>query len=147
MSLVTYNPFKSFDPFFDSEALEMPWENLFTSENSRVAPRVDIIENESDFLLLAEVPGFSEDQIHVDVEDRTLTLRGIVEEKAPAAKGKEPVYLAREMRHQSFERAFRLGGQVDTERVAARLDKGILHVTLPKKEAAKPKRINVKIGS
>ncbi len=146
MSLVTYNPFKGFDPFFESEALGLPWENFFSPDGSRQGPRVDIVENESNFVLSAEVPGFSEDQIHVEVHDGTLTIKGTVEEKRVDDK-KEAVFLAREIRRQSFERSFRLGEQVDTEHVGARLDKGLLHITLPKKETAKHKRIDVKVES
>lgn len=145
MSLVTYNPFKSFDPFFDAETL--PWEGVFTSEGSRQHPRVDIIENNADFILRAEVPGFAEDQIHVEVEDGMLTLKGVVEARAEEQEEKGPVFLAREIRKTGFERAFRLGEEIDTGKVSARLDKGILTITLPKKEQAKHKRIDVKIES
>lgn len=145
MSLVTYSPFRGFDPFFESEAATAPWEGFFSPDGARQKPRVDIVENESNFVLSAEVPGFSEDQIHVEVHDGMLTIKGTVAEKK--AEEKDTVYLAREIRWNNFERSFRLGEQVDTEHVGARLDKGVLHITLPKKEAAKHRRIDVKVES
>ena len=148
MKLTTYNPNKNLqdfingdmEPFFPSNLMD-----FFNPETVRaVYPKVNIVENENEFLLTAEVPGMVDDDIDVEIKDGVLSLRGHVKEEKET---KEDNYRIKEFRSQNFERSFRLGDQVDPEKVAAKLEKGILRVSLGKKEIAKPRKVAIKIGS
>jgi HSP20 family protein len=147
MNLVTYHPFKNLEPFLDTDRFfNRPLDDFFpNSEPQAHGPSVNLTENDNGFELTAEVPGMKEDEIHVEVHEGVLTLRGHSEEKNEAEEG--PTYRIREIKTHRFERAFRLGSEVDHDKVTARLENGILHVTLAKIETAKPRKIDVKITS
>ncbi len=148
MKLMTYNSNKSLQDFFNGDMEPFFPRNLidfFNPETVRaIHPRVNIVENENEFLLTAEVPGMVEDDIDVEIKEGVLSLRGHVKEEKET---KEDNYRIKEFHSQNFERSFRLGDQVDPEKVAAKLEKGILRVSLGKKEIAKPRKVAIKIGS
>ena len=148
MKLTTYNPNKHLQDFFKGDMEPFFPRNLmdfFDPETVRaVYPRVNIIENENEFLLTAEVPGMVEKNIDVEIKDGVLSLRGHAKEEKETH---EDNFRIREYHSQNFERSFRLGEQVDPEKVVAKLEKGILRVSLGKKEIAKPKKVEIKIGS
>jgi HSP20 family protein len=103
-------------------------------------PPVDLYETPDEFVLSADLPGLTKDEIHLEVHDRTLTLRG---ERKPAAGMTEAHYQRRERAYGSFQRVFTLPTPVDTDKVHASMKDGILELHLPKHEAAKPRRIAV----
>lgn len=148
MKLTTYNPKKNLQDFFNGDMEPFFPRNLmdfFDPETVRaVHPKVNIVENEDEFLLTAEVPGMEEKDINVEINEGVLSLRGNTKEEKET---KEDNYRIREYRSQNFERSFRLGDQVDPEKVVAKLEKGILRVSLGKKEIAKPKKVEIKLGS
>ena len=113
-------------------------ESLTTSS---FAPAVDVYEDEHKVTLKIEVPGIDEKDIDVRVENNTLTVHG--ERKIE----KEENYRRVERQYGSFTRTFTLPQTVDTDKVSANYDKGVLNVTLPKKAEAKPKQIKVNVGS
>ncbi len=105
---------------------------------SVMAPAVDILENEDEYLILSDLPGADPDSLSLDLEHGQLTLAA--RRRALSGElvhGSEPL---------SFHRVFRLPDSIDAEGVSARLDKGILEVHLPKREALKPRRIPVATG-
>jgi HSP20 family protein len=148
MKLTTYNPKRNLQDFFNGDMEPFFPKNLmdfFDPETVwAIHPRVNIVENENEFLLTAEVPGMVEKDIHVEIKEGVLSLRGDAKEEKETTEGN---YRIQEFRSQSFERSFRLGDQVDPEKVVAKLEKGILRVSLGKKEIAKPKKVEIKIGS
>lgn len=148
MKLMTYNPNKSLQDFFNGDMEPFFSRNLidfFNPETVRaIHPKVNIVENENEFLLTAEVPGMVDDDIDVEIKDGVLSLRGHVKEEKET---QEDNYRIKEFRSQNFERSFRLGEQVDPEKVAAKLEKGLLRVSLGKKEIAKPRKVAINIGS
>src|SRR5580658_4381279 len=99
-------------------------ESLSTSS---FAPAVDVYEDEHNVTLKIEVPGVDEKDINVNLENNTLTVHG-------------------EREYGRFTRTFTLPTTVDSEKVSATYDKGVLNVTLPKKAEAKPKQIKVNVG-
>jgi len=103
-------------------------------------PAVDIEENESHFVIRADVPGVNEKDLEVRVHEGTLLLSGKREE-SKEEKSARGCY--RERRYGSFCRQFRLGTEVDDNRIEASYRNGVLTVLLPKKEAAKPRQIPV----
>jgi HSP20 family protein len=104
------------------------------------APPVDIHETDDAFVLRAELPGFSKDDISIELHDNRLTLRG---ERKHTQEVKEEQYHRRERAYGRFERAFWLPTTVDAEKVQAGFKDGVLELRIPKSEAAKPKRIAI----
>jgi HSP20 family protein len=104
------------------------------------APPVDIRETDDAVILKAELPGFSKDDVHIELHNNRLTLRG---ERKHEAEVKEEQYHRRERAYGSFQRAFLLPATIDQEQVTASFKNGILELRLPKSETAKPKRIAI----
>ena len=103
--------------------------------------RVDVREDEGRYVLEADLPGMSEKDVEVKVENDLLTLAS---KKEADREEKRNGYLLRERRASSFHRSFVLPSDVDREHIQARLENGLLVVELPKTEAAKPRQIEVK---
>ena len=141
MNLVTFNPEKELDSFFDTDSyFGFP---RIHAEQSLVLPKVNVVEKEEAFYLYAETPGMTQNDVSVEFQDGILTLKGNQEQNSHSDSSN---YRIREFNQQSFARSFRLSDQVDSEKVVARMDQGILKITLPKKEKAKPKKIDVKVA-
>lgn len=103
--------------------------------------RVDIREVEDHLLIEAELPGLSRENIDITVEDGVLT---IAAQYGAEQEQERNGYHLRERRHGRFERSFRMPAVVDLNQVAADLKDGILTVRVPKREEAKPRRIEVR---
>jgi len=101
-----------------------------------VTPFVDVRATEEGFLLQAEMTGVSKTGIEVTVENGDLILVG---HREPLDASGEPVYLER--RPSDYRRVYELDPSIDTSRISARIDQGILTVTLPKAESVKPRKI------
>ncbi len=137
------------DPFKELEALQERIDKLF-EESMRGrelapaawTPAVDIYETDDAIILEAELPGMNEKDIEVKIEDNVLTIRG---ERKFEEERKEENYYRMERFYGTFQRSFTLPPNVDTEKVKAEYKKGILKVTLPKKEQAKPKQIKIEV--
>jgi HSP20 family protein len=106
-------------------------------------PAVDIFETNEAIVLKAELPGITAQDISVEVKDNTLTLKG---EKKFEKEVKEENYHRVERSYGSFQRAFTLPGTILQEKVKAKFKDGILEITLPKVEEAKPKQVKVEIS-
>ncbi|MZG31363.1 MAG: Hsp20/alpha crystallin family protein [Nitrospinae bacterium] len=142
MNLVTFNPEHVLDRFFDTDRyFGFP---KVTGDHSSIMPRVNVIEKDEAFHLEAETPGMTEKDVSVEFHDGILTLKGHRENSSESDKND---YRIREFSKQSFSRSFRLSDQVDSEKVEAKMEQGILKVTLPKKEQVKPKKIEIKVES
>jgi len=111
--------------------------------SSTFAPSVDVYEDEHNVTLKIEVPGIDEKDIDVNLENNTLTVHG---ERKIEKEEKEENYRRVERQYGSFTRTFTLPTTVDSEKVSANYDKGVLKITLPKKAEAKPKQIKVNVG-
>lgn len=105
-------------------------------------PAVDIFETESAITLLADMPGVLADGLGIDLKDNVLTIDGRVD---PQAAGGQRMLL-QEYETGSFRREFLLSNIIDQERIDASLSDGVLRLTLPKAEAARPRRIEVRAG-
>jgi HSP20 family protein len=105
-------------------------------------PAVDILEDQSEIMILADMPGVEGKDVNVDLEDDVLTIRGAV---SPLGDAKEAsVY--REFNWGDYFRQFTLAEMIDQEKIAAKMDDGVLRLTLPKKEKVKPKKIQVSVS-
>lgn len=104
------------------------------------APPVDIYETDDAFMLKAELPGFSKEDVSIEVQENRLIIRG---ERKRETEAKEEQYHRLERTYGRFERAFWLPTTVDTEQIQATFKDGVLELRLPKSSAAKPKQIPI----
>ena len=105
-----------------------------------VRPRADITETTTDFVVQVEMPGVNRQGLEITFENGELTLLGHRPQAVPTP-GMDLVY--RESRPVDFRRSFEVDSSIDTARISAGLDQGLLTLTLPKAEAAKPRRIEI----
>jgi len=114
-----------------------------TDEDDTVrVPRVDVTETETEFNIKAELPGFAKKEIDLEVADGVLTLSA---EHTEEKEEKKENYHLRERHYGSYSRSFRLPEGVDSEKIDAKMENGVLNVILPKREEEKPKKIEVKV--
>jgi HSP20 family protein len=109
----------------------------------RWLPAMDLVETEDHFVLRADLPGMSESDVNIEVEDRVLTISG--ERKAEHETSKEGYHRV-ERAFGSFSRALTLPDGVDPEAVEASFDRGVLEVRIPKPEQRKPRKISIGVG-
>ncbi len=105
-----------------------------------VRPRASIIENASGFVVQVEMPGVNRQGLEITFENGELTLLGH-RQPVTAPAGSEVLY--RESRVADFRRVFEVDGSIDAAHISAGLDQGLLTLTLPKAEAAKPRKIEI----
>lgn len=104
-------------------------------------PTVDVREDENQFSLEAEMPGMTEKDVDINVENNMLTISSKKEEEN---KEEKKGYVLRERKSASFSRSFMLPKNVDTGKIEASMKNGILSLVIPKAEEAKPKKIEIK---
>lgn len=117
-----------------------PLEPEVADDSPTVVPAVDIVETEAGVLLVADLPGCDESSVEIAIEDRVLTVRGRPQADAP--EGLE--LAAAEHPPATFERTFTVSEIIDTEHIQATVRDGVLRLTLPKAEAARPRKIDIK---
>jgi HSP20 family protein len=139
--LFPWAPFRDWD-FPMGRLLEEMWGDT-EATRGMWAPAVDLKETDQAYILKADLPGMKKEDITVSVEEDVVTLKG---ERKHEEKKEEEGYHRVERRYGSFQRSFRIPGGVDTVKVAATYNDGVLELTLPKREEVKPKRIEVKVG-
>jgi HSP20 family protein len=120
------------------------WRNLAAfQEDTYWTPSIDVIDSKNDVKVLAEIPGLNKDDIHVSVDGDVLTVKG---EKKQVAETKENGVLRSERVYGSFYRALTLPKTVDAANIKAAYANGVLELTLPKIEEAKPKQISISVN-
>ncbi|MDD4574501.1 MAG: Hsp20/alpha crystallin family protein [Sphaerochaeta sp.] len=129
-----------------------PFDSLFSSMlndwglTSSKIPPVDITETDKAYILEAELPGYKQEDVKVNIEKHVLRLSSSKQTTKEEKDAKdEKKLLICERRSQSFERAFSLPEDVDEDKIEGEFANGVLTVTLPKKKVAQPKSIEVKI--
>jgi HSP20 family protein len=128
-----------FNTFFDTPT---------TSTNGnggirRWVPSMDLVETDEHFVLRADLPGLSEGDVSIELEDNVLTVAG--ERKAEHEDKKEGFYRM-ERSFGQFRRSLTLPDGVDADGIAATFDKGVLEVRIPKPEERKPRRVAIQVG-
>ena len=141
------------DPFRDLVSIQDRMNRLFEQPLSRSrgeegvtattwTPAVDIYETAETIVMKAELPGVAREDIQIQIDGNTLTLKG---ERRFARDVQEESYLRIERAYGSFHRSFALPATVQQENVRAVLKDGVLELTLPKAEEAKPKQIAIEV--
>ncbi|MEW6061996.1 MAG: Hsp20/alpha crystallin family protein [Bacteroidota bacterium] len=128
---------RMFDEFFRGDILA---DSSFF--NRDWTPAVDVVENDDSYVLKAELPGMSKDDVKITLENNVLTIRG---EKKNEMEKKEGNFHRIERSYGVFERSFTIPGTIKANDIDAQYKDGILTLTLPKAEEAKPKLIDVKV--
>lgn len=105
-------------------------------------PDTDVVESENEIKVVAELPGMSAEQIDVSLENNILTISGEKEETRER-QGEKAQYHLSERRWGRFSRAFVLPREVESDRIEAVFKDGVLTLSIPKSERAKPRRIEV----
>jgi HSP20 family protein len=106
----------------------------------RWMPAMDLVETDEHFVLRADLPGMSEDDIKLEFEDGTLTVSG---ERRAEHETKNEGYYRVERAFGAFSRSLTLPEGIDAEAVSASFDRGVLEVRIPKPEERKPRRIEI----
>ncbi len=141
------------DPFRDLLSIQDRMNRLFEQTLSRSrpeegiststwAPAVDIYETPENIVLKAELPGLSREDIEIHVRDNMLTLKG---ERRFSKDVQEENYLRIERAYGAFERSFTLPTTIRQDTIRAVFRDGVLEVTLPKAEGARPKKIPIEV--
>ena len=150
MAIVRWRPRREWDPFADMLDLQNSINKLFNlsigrrtpGEPSTWTPYVDIMRKGDNFILRSELPGLKKDDIEITVQDNVVTLKG---EKRDEKEIKEDDYYQCERCFGAFQRSFELPSAIDRSKIKANFKDGVLNVTLPIAEEAKPKQIKVDI--
>ena len=146
MAIAKYNPFAELEDFPAGFRLFQDAVNRLIAEPTGRpwTPSVDILETEHALVLRADVPGIEMKDIEILLENGTLTLKG--ERKFEQVDQQKSGYHRIERSYGSFARYFTLPDTVDTENVKADYRNGVLSVTLPKKEVAKPRAVKIEVS-
>lgn len=149
--------FRRWSPFDGSTALQREFDRLFgrfdrllegrdswpwLETADRFVPPLEAYVEGDQFHVRAELPGVDPKEIDLSVDDDRLTIRG---ERKTSEEKKEAGFYLREIAHGRFERTVRLPEEADTEKINARYDKGVLHITIPVKEALAPKKVQIEV--
>jgi len=132
-----YDMNRIFDEFFRGDVLA--GDSFFNRDWN---PAVDIVENKDAYILKAELPGMTRDDVHITMENNLLTIRG---EKKNETEQKEENFHRVERSYGAFERSFTIPGTITADKIDAQYKDGVLKLTLPKAEESKPKMIEVKV--
>jgi HSP20 family protein len=106
-----------------------------------LAPRANVAETDEAYEISVDLPGLTAEEVELELEDGKLTIAGT---RKNEAEGEGKTFHRIERRHGPFRRSFTLGEDVDAEKVEASYRHGVLRVTVPKAEKARPKRIEIK---
>jgi HSP20 family protein len=109
----------------------------------RWSPAMDLVETDEHFVLRADLPGVSEGDVKIELDDNVLTISG--ERKAAHEERKEGFYRV-ERAYGSFSRTLTLPEGVDAEGISANFDRGVLEVRVPKPEQRKPRKVEISVG-
>jgi HSP20 family protein len=132
-------PFEEFERRFDEllrspfSMMRAPWWPRWAVPAEGISPTVDVFEEGADVVVKAEIPGMKKEDIHVDINEKTVTISG---EKKKEEKVERKNYSRLERTYGSFARIFELPAEVQTEKARATFREGVLEVRMPKTEEA-----------
>jgi HSP20 family protein len=149
MAIVRWEPFRDvfstqdrFNRLFNQTLTQM-----FGEDEGKLgtwSPAVDVFETDQNIVVKAELPGVDPKDVEIRVENNTLFLKG---QRKFENEVKEENYHRIERSYGSFTRTFELPGSIDAEKVSAEYKSGVLTLTLPKREEAKPKTIKINVSN
>ena len=138
MAIVRWNPVR--DLITMQEKMNKIFDDSFRTAGGDWSPSVDIMENDEEIIIIAEIPGVSEDSMDIQVAEGILTMKG--EKKFPIEKQSDTYYRL-ERSYGKFNRSFAIPAAVDQTNVKASLKDGVLKILLKKKPDNSPRVIKV----
>ncbi|MBC7238221.1 MAG: Hsp20/alpha crystallin family protein [Chloroflexi bacterium] len=147
MALTRWDPFRemvslrdAMNRLFDESWLR-PWWRLGEGETPSVFVPLDMVETDGDIVISAPLPGLKPEDVDISITGNTVTIKGEFREEQ---EGKRENVHFRERRYGAFQRAVTLPTEVDANKAEATFENGVLKLTIPKTEEAKPKKIQIK---
>jgi HSP20 family protein len=145
MSLIKWDPFREIENMFDRYTRAVGWPRSGSQEIMATgdwSPRVDIAENDKEFVIKAEIPEVKKEDVKVSVDNGVLTIQG---ERKQEKEEKGKKFHRVERYYGSFTRSFTLPENVDESKIKAAFKDGMLNLQIPKTAEAKPKAVEVKV--
>jgi len=127
-----------FNTFFDQPAATRG-----SGVSRRWLPAMDLVETADQYVLRADLPGLSDEDVNVQLEDNTLTISG---ERKAEHESQQEGYYRLERAFGAFSRTLTLPDGVDPDRVQAHFDRGVLEIQIPKPEQKKPRQVQISLG-
>ena len=137
MSTTVYNRFREMDRWFNQ---------MNRTSTDRVMP-MDLLRDGNEFIVKMDLPGVDPDSIDIDVDDRTLTVRAERKQHEMTTNDEKNQWMSRERSYGSYARQLTLGTGLDLSGIAADYSDGVLTITIPVAEEAKPRKIKVATNS
>jgi HSP20 family protein len=145
MAIIRWDPFRDLVSIRDK--MNRLFEDAVTQRGeekelvaSSWAPAVDIYEDESQLVLTAEVPGLSDKDVEIKIEDNVLSIQG---ERKLEKETREENYHRIERAYGAFYRSFTLPNYIDQDKIKAEHENGVLKITMPKKAELKPRKVRI----
>ncbi len=145
MAIIRWDPFRDLVSLRDK--MNRLFEDAVTQRGeekdlvaSSWAPAVDIFEDESQLVLTAEVPGLSEKDVEIKIDDNVLSIQG---ERKLEKETREENYHRIERAYGSFYRSFTLPNYIDQDKIRAEHENGVLKISMPKKAELKPRKVRI----
>lgn len=141
MNLTHFNPFKEMDELF-GRFRQPQYGDMFSQDMTRSdwVPAVDVTESEDEFLITVEIPQVAREDVHVEIQDHMLNIKGERKYENEDMKAHRI-----ERFYGSFQRSFKLPENVQENKIHADQKNGMLYVNLPKTEVEQSKRLEIKI--
>jgi HSP20 family protein len=149
MALIRWEPVRELNTLQNemnrlfNSVFDTPVPNGGNTTLRRWIPAMDLVETDDDFVLRADLPGLSEGDVNIELEDNVLTVSG--ERKSEHEERKEGYYRV-ERASGSFSRSLTLPEGVNAEAIKASFDKGVLEIRIPKPEERKPRKVAISVG-
>ena len=132
---------EAMDKLFEESMVGPRWASLWSAEDGGTLA-VDLVENEENFVVTANVPGVKPEELEIRITGNTLVIEGETKSEESVEKAN---YLRRELRYGRFQRSLTLPTEVEADKTEAIFENGVLTLTLPKVEAVKPRSIKVNV--
>jgi HSP20 family protein len=145
--IVRWNPLREMAAMQNmmDRVFEETWRPFFEEGGTAMNTlALDVHEDDGQYTVTTELPGVKAENIHVRLDGDQLVIEGEIPEQTTEHEGQRS--LLKERRYGRFSRRIRLPQQVDSDKVSATYDSGVLKLTLPKSEAVQPRQIPVRVG-
>lgn len=149
------NTLSFFNPRFTSDLFDVIDRNFsdygYGECTKSTTPRVDVAERKDSYVLDMELPGYTENDVEIDLKDRVLTISSKLKDAKKAEKEEkkdnaDSVFLIKERRNATFSRSFTMPEDIDQEKVSAAFKNGLLTIVIPRKAETQSKRIMISVA-
>jgi len=134
------------DRLFNETFMPGQMRTIWASGEARSPFPLDVYATETEMTVLAAVPGIDPEQLDISIEKGQVTLRGEIPDVAMSEEAKDATWYLHELPRGSFQRTLSVPFEIDANAAEATFDNGMLRLTLPKAEAARPKQIKVRVA-